>query len=157
MAGRESVSGHLGARGGAEEVDSTPPDFPNPFEESPTSVRKPAKRKTPTETALGVSDEEGHESLAPKPKKPKTESIAPEVRTRPMRERKQPTHLLASDFLDESAFASLESRSLLIEHRRAAFYDSKSYSTPSLHPAPPFWWLSVSPVRFSILINMLYI
>lgn len=67
----------------------------------------------------------------------RTERVPSEIKVRPVRERRQSSYSLARGFLDDKDFETMEKQYSKQEARRAAFYDTSSYSTKLIHPFQP--------------------
>lgn len=59
----------------------------------------------------------------------RTERFPAEIKVRPVRERRQSSYSLSRGFLDDKEFETMEKQYSKQEIRRAAFYDTSSYST----------------------------
>lgn len=97
----------------------------SPLPSTNKGKRKNRRRTGDLEGNLDLGPGEG-----PPPKRSKWADTEP--RARPARERKQSSYASRYGFLDEAAIQDLENHTSQVEKRRAAFYNTQSYS--SYHP-----------------------
>lgn len=96
--------------------------------EDDLALRKGKRRaEDAPETLSEVTDME----VAPEQKQKRqkrTERVPSEIKVRPVRERRQSSYSLARGFLDDKDFETMEKQYSKQEARRAAFYDTSSYT-----------------------------